>query len=327
MTPNVPWRGAARPLSVETFALAAQRLGIDTAAVRAIWEVEASGEGYRDDGTLQRRFEPHHMPGSSLTWRDSLKIKTAEREHRFAEAYERHPDAALRASSWGGPQIMGFNAEDAGYPDAEAMVRDMAESEDAQVAAFVTLVETWGIATHLRAHDWYNFARRYNGNGQAQVYANKIEAAYRRHSGDASPAVLREGASGSAVKRLQRALGIEADGDFGPFTRAAVEAFQRQAGLKVDGVVGRKTWLALEERRDAKPKKQETRIDRAVKKVVDNGGKVLAGGVATETGRRVIERAPDGAVDLAFYGGVGLALLAGTALVGALVVMWWRDAA
>ena len=327
MTQNAPWRGAARPASPETFTRAAQRLGIDTAALRAVWDVEASGEGYRADGSLQRRFEPHHMPGSSLNWRDSLKIRTAERERMFAEAYERNPDAALRASSWGGPQIMGFNAEDAGYPNAEAMVIDMADSEEAQIGAFVELIEAWGIATHLRAHDWYIFARRYNGSGQAQVYANKIEAAYRRHSGDASPVVLREGATGGAVKRLQKALGVEIDGDFGEATRAAVEAFQRQNGLKVDGVVGRRTWEALEERRDAKPKKQETRIDRAVKKIVDNGGKVLAGGVATETGRRVIERAPDGAVDLAFYGGVGLALVAGTALVGALVVMWWRDAA
>ena len=67
-------------MSVKTFSLAAQRLGIDIAAMRAIWEVEASGEGYRADGSLQRRFEPHHMPGSSLTWRDSLKIKTSVRE-------------------------------------------------------------------------------------------------------------------------------------------------------------------------------------------------------------------------------------------------------
>jgi peptidoglycan hydrolase-like protein with peptidoglycan-binding domain len=51
------------------------------------------------------------------------------------------------------------------------------------------------------------------------------------------------GASGS-VARLQRALGVPADGDFGPETEAAVRAFQARHGLTVDGVVGPATWGA-----------------------------------------------------------------------------------
>src|SRR5579863_2629074 len=41
---------------------------------------------------------------------------------------------------------------------------------------------------------------------------------------------LRRGDSGDAVKTLQNALGIDADGEFGPGTEAALRAFQRTHG-------------------------------------------------------------------------------------------------
>lgn len=50
---------------------------------------------------------------------------------------------------------------------------------------------------------------------------------------------------GRAVTTLQQALGIVADGYFGPRTRAAVMAFQRQRGLVEDGIAGPKTWAAV----------------------------------------------------------------------------------
>jgi N-acetylmuramoyl-L-alanine amidase len=40
---------------------------------------------------------------------------------------------------------------------------------------------------------------------------------------------------------------VDADGIFGPATRAAVEAFQRLRGLRVDGVCGQQTWNTLVE--------------------------------------------------------------------------------
>ncbi len=59
------------------------------------------------------------------------------------------------------------------------------------------------------------------------------------------------GASGAAVRRLQRALrrtpnlGVAVDGSFGPHTAQAVREFQQGAGLVVDGIVGPLTWAAL----------------------------------------------------------------------------------
>jgi lysozyme len=65
-----------------------------------------------------------------------------------------------------------------------------------------------------------------------------------------SEPVLKKGAEGDAVRRLQRALAaaghrVGADGEFGPGTDRAVRAFQAAKGLGADGVVGPATWAAL----------------------------------------------------------------------------------
>jgi hypothetical protein len=53
------------------------------------------------------------------------------------------------------------------------------------------------------------------------------------------------GSRGSAVRLLQRRLGIAADGVFGPGTKRALKRFQRAHGLSADGVAGPATWSAL----------------------------------------------------------------------------------
>jgi len=309
---SYPWKGAAQPMSPEAFANAAARVGCEEAAIRAIWDVEAAGRGFWADGTVKDRFEPHHMPGSKLNWRDSLKIGTSRRKTMFMEAYRRDPEAAMRATSWGGPQIMGFNCEAAGFSTAREMVEAMATGEDAHLDAFVSLIESWGIAWALRAHDWLSFASRYNGSGQAPVYARKIEKAYRRHSGKASAAVLRAGARGAAVKELQRALGIADDGIFGPETVRRVEEFQRSEGLSVDGVVGHKTWTAIKAKTAAKPDTQPTPSDDIADKVKKWGATAA---VVSGTASGVQEWLPSGAFTVLAYGAVGLGLIAATAFL------------
>jgi peptidoglycan hydrolase-like protein with peptidoglycan-binding domain len=57
--------------------------------------------------------------------------------------------------------------------------------------------------------------------------------------------LLKRGSSGSLVVSLQTALGIPADGIFGPATKRAVKRFQRRNGLLVDGIAGPQTLAAL----------------------------------------------------------------------------------
>ena len=63
----------------------------------------------------------------------------------------------------------------------------------------------------------------------------------------ASPAASGAGEAGApsgagAVQRLQAALHLPVDGEFGPATEAAIRRLQARHGLPVDGVVGPATW-------------------------------------------------------------------------------------
>jgi peptidoglycan hydrolase-like protein with peptidoglycan-binding domain len=60
-----------------------------------------------------------------------------------------------------------------------------------------------------------------------------------------SQSLLRTGSQGPSVARVQSALGISADGVYGPDTAASVRNFQEANGLTADSVVGPQTWSAL----------------------------------------------------------------------------------
>ena len=73
----------------------------------------------------------------------------------------------------------------------------------------------------------------------------------REAHGESGQPTISLGASGEAVKRLERALrrtpnlGLVVDGVFGAQLENAVKEFQEGAGLIVDGIVGPATWAAL----------------------------------------------------------------------------------
>ena len=102
------------------------------------------------------------------------------------------------------------------------------------------------------------------------------------------------GATGNAVRRLQRALrrtpdlDLVVDGQFGPKTEDAVKQFQQGAGLVMDGVVGPLTWAALP---DGGP--MPTLEEGASGNVVKSLQQVLANGApgAWNTGRGTIDGA------------------------------------
>ena len=57
--------------------------------------------------------------------------------------------------------------------------------------------------------------------------------------------LLKLGSKGDDVVKLQKKLGVDPVGNFGPKTEAAVKAWQKANGLKDDGIVGDATWSKL----------------------------------------------------------------------------------
>jgi putative chitinase len=57
--------------------------------------------------------------------------------------------------------------------------------------------------------------------------------------------ILKIGSKGAAVMRLQKVLGITADGDFGPATENALKKWQEDNGLVSDGIAGPLTFSKL----------------------------------------------------------------------------------
>lgn len=53
------------------------------------------------------------------------------------------------------------------------------------------------------------------------------------------------GFSRDEIKRIQTAIGVKADGAFGPASKAALKAFQSARGLVADGIPGPATWTAV----------------------------------------------------------------------------------
>ena len=60
-----------------------------------------------------------------------------------------------------------------------------------------------------------------------------------------SSSLVAFGDTGEAVAAVQRQVGVDDDGIFGPITQGAVEGFQKRYGLPVTGRVDAKTWQAL----------------------------------------------------------------------------------
>jgi len=87
----------------------------------------------------------------------------------------------------------------------------------------------------------------YGGN-TASALSRSPAQGFAKAPWDDTPRLLRLAMprmEGSDVLKLQKALKIGADGEFGPATDKAVKTFQQQKSLTADGIVGSKTWGAM----------------------------------------------------------------------------------
>lgn len=174
---------------------AADRIGVEGAAVKAIAEVESSGHGFRDGLPIIRleahwfgrltgyRFNDSHPHISCRAWTPSLAARNqGEAWQQFDEAAALDESAAIQSTSWGAWQLMGFHWRTLGYDSPQAM-REAMGTDAGQLDAFVRFVTVDPVLVDaLRRHDWPAFAARYNGPGQVERYAGLMAAAYERNA-------------------------------------------------------------------------------------------------------------------------------------------------
>lgn len=179
----------------------ANRLGIEPALLKAVQIVEAAGrDGFLSDGRPQILFEGHIMykefhkkfPDRDLAylckkfftvfypkWDKSKYFGGLSEYKRLELAKEIDEECALKATSWGMFQIMGFNHNLCGCKDVFDFVHKMSESHEKQLELMYYFMNNSGCLKELKEKDWAGFAKKYNGPGYAQnAYDQKLRNAY-----------------------------------------------------------------------------------------------------------------------------------------------------
>src|SRR5437868_846771 len=127
------FQGKAAPLTQGGFDEVSQQLGGDAASLWSLLTVETKGFGFQSDRRPKILFERHvfhkRTGGKHSAAHPDVSSPTSggygaehEQYERLSKAMQLDRKAALESTSWGLPQIMGFNAVALGYASAEQMV-------------------------------------------------------------------------------------------------------------------------------------------------------------------------------------------------------------
>ncbi|OGR30831.1 MAG: hypothetical protein A2139_04460 [Desulfobacca sp. RBG_16_60_12] len=148
------------------------RLPVETAL--AVFFVESKTAYDPKTGLVIIRFEPHIFRRKAG---QEVSFSRGGQQHEWrnlARAFDLDQDAALLSTSYGLPQLMGFNWQVTRHPGVQAMVLAFQDSCEAQVAGFFSFVELNGLTRYILNADWRGFTRRYNGPGNVEAYAGGL---------------------------------------------------------------------------------------------------------------------------------------------------------
>lgn len=91
--------------------------------------------------------------------------------------------AAIKASSWGMFQVMGFNYSTCGYDSVNSFVASMKAGEQGQLNAFISFCKAVpGMVEAIRNKNFVKMARLYNGADYGD-YDIRISRAFKKHGG------------------------------------------------------------------------------------------------------------------------------------------------
>ena len=242
--------GTAAPLSGPCLDQLSASLATDLPSLWAVMTVETSGCGYLPDRRTKILFERHvfseltrhrydaDFPDISNRAPGGYGASGANQYVRLERAMKLDESKALLATSWGLGQVMGFNADRAGYSNVGAMVAAFRDSEDRQVEAMASFIRSKNLAGALRQGNWAEFAKQYNGaNYKVNDYDGKLARYYARYLAGPLPNLL--------VRAVQMGLMLLAvpgvpspgkvDGWYGETTQHAVLAYQLARELPPTG--------------------------------------------------------------------------------------------
>jgi hypothetical protein len=183
-------------------------IGVHPAAAAAVLVVESNGKAFVN-GRMVIRFENHifhnHWGKSNpQAFAKHFSFNPAKRwtEHKFRAgpngawtsfhgnqdsewrvfefARGLNESAAMRSISMGAPQIMGFNHATIGYDSVQEMFKQFQADERFQILGMFDFIKGPGSTSPmiqaLQRDNFEQFATRYNGPGQAQVYGARIRS-------------------------------------------------------------------------------------------------------------------------------------------------------
>ena len=244
-----------RPMTAKGMSAVCETLGVGEAEIWAVLTVETRGFGFLIDRRPQILFERHIFsrrtngkhdtkhPDISRPQPGGYAGGAAEYE-RLQKAMKLDEDEALKSTSWGLPQVMGFNHRVVGFDSVMEMVEAMVEGEDRQLEALGNFIMAHSkCRIGIQRHDWGTFAACYNGpNFRLNDYDNRLAAAYEKARRMIPDIGLR--AAQVALTYLDYKPG-PIDGLRGRFTRGALVEFQTKQGLQPTGELDEETEAKL----------------------------------------------------------------------------------
>lgn len=294
MTAFGDFKGRATRLDDIDLPRIAARIGVGEDELHALIEVETAGGGFDRQGRPRILFEPHVfyrcLSGAKrdravkaglayAKWGEKPYGKESEQYPRLVRAMAIDEAAALKACSWGLPQILGENHATVGYATVQDMVRAFLDDEETHLEAMVAFIRAAKIDDDLRriaalkrpstSEDWREVARAYNGPKYARHgYHTRLAKAHVKWRGIAdtqwsAPLPPARPAEATApfvpapeaapvmtdyeIRAMQQQLKDALydpgfiDGKMGTRTRAALFAFQTDNGLPATGEMNAET--------------------------------------------------------------------------------------
>lgn len=178
----------------------ANLLGIETACLRAVIEVECKGSGFNTEGTPVILFERHVMRQRLIANNRDLDLAIMLKERpdlcnkstgayglysaqhgRLNVATQYHRESALESASWGLGQVMGYHWKALDYPSLQSFINAMYKDEASQLDAMCRYIKVNNLVNALKNKDWKAFAKGYNGKNYAvNKYDMKLANAYKK---------------------------------------------------------------------------------------------------------------------------------------------------